>query len=65
MRDTQLPVGNMYFQPEASMHTYGALPTAVLSKTYSREYQLKYEMTKAWEKRNRHDASLPAKGARQ
>ena len=26
---------NSYFQPEASIHTYGALPTAVLSNTYS------------------------------
>ena len=25
VRDTQPPVGNMYFQPEASIHTYGAL----------------------------------------
>ena len=25
----------MYFQPEASIYTYGALPTAVLSKIYS------------------------------
>ena len=41
----QSPVGNMYFQPEASIHTYGALPTAVLSKTYSGVYQLKYEPT--------------------
>ena len=65
MRDTQSPVGNICFQPEASIHTYGALPTALHSKTYSGVYQLKYEMTKAWEKRSRHDASLPAKGARQ
>ena len=65
MRDTQLPVGNICFQPEASIHTYGALPTALHSKTYSGVYQLKYEMTKAWEKRSRHDASLPAKGARE
>ena len=43
VRDTQLLVANMYFQPEASIHIYGALPTAVLSKTYSRVYQLKYE----------------------
>ena len=49
MRDTQLPVGNIYFQPEASIHTYGALPTVVLSKTYSGVYQLKYE-PRLWEK---------------
>ena len=42
--DTQPAVGNMYFQPEASIHTYGALLTAVLSKAYSRAYQLKYEL---------------------
>ena len=51
MQDTQLPVGNMYFQPQASIRTYGALatavlsygalPTTVLSKTYSRAHQLK------------------------
>ena len=34
VQDTQSAVGNMYFQLEASIHTYGALPTAVLSKTY-------------------------------
>ena len=34
-QDIQSPMGNMCFQPEASIHTYGALPTAVLSKTYS------------------------------
>ena len=56
---------NMYFQPEASIRTYEALPTAVLSKTYSGVYQLKYEPTLAWEKHKGHDASLPAKGARQ
>ena len=43
VRDTQLPVKNLYFQPEASMHTFGALPTAVLLKTYSGVCQLKYE----------------------
>ena len=45
VRDTQPPVGNMYFQPETSIDTYGALPTIVLSKTYSGVYQLKYEPT--------------------
>ena len=45
VRDTQSPVGNMYFQPEAPIHTYGALPIAELSKTYSGVYQLKYEPT--------------------
>ena len=45
MRDTQSVARNMHFQPEASIHTYGALPTAVLSKTYSGAYQLKYEPT--------------------
>ena len=45
LRDTQSPVGNMYFQPEASIHIYGALTAAVLSKTYSGVYQLKYELT--------------------
>ena len=65
MRDTQSPVENMCFQPKASIHTYVALPTAVLPKTYSGAYQLKYKPTQAWEKRNGHDASLPAKGARQ
>ena len=43
MRDIQSPVGNVYFQPEAFIHTYGALPTAVLSKIYSGVYQLKYD----------------------
>ena len=38
VQDIQSPVGNMYFQPEASIHTYGALPTAALSKAYSQEY---------------------------
>ena len=32
-------VGSMCFQPEASIQTYGALPAAVLSKTYSGAYQ--------------------------
>ena len=41
VQDTQSPVGNMYFQPETSIHTYGALSTAVLSKTYSGVHQLK------------------------
>ena len=45
VRDIQSPVGNMYFQSEASIHTYGALPTGLLSKTYSGVYQLKYELT--------------------
>ena len=44
-RDTQSPVGNLYFQPEASIHAYGGVPTAVVSKTYSGIYQLKYEPT--------------------
>ena len=44
VRDTQSPVGNMYFQPECSIHTYGALPTEVMSNTYSGVYQLKYEL---------------------
>ena len=30
VRATQSLVGSMYFQPEASMQTYGALLTAVL-----------------------------------
>ena len=46
VRDTQAAVGDMYFQPEASIHTYGALLTAVLSKIYSGVYQLKYEPNK-------------------
>ena len=45
VQTTQSPVDNMYFQPEPSIHTYGALPTAVLSKTYLGVYQLKYEPT--------------------
>ena len=45
VRDPQSPVGNIYFQPEVPTHTYGALPTAELSKTYSVVYQLKYEPT--------------------
>ena len=45
VQGTQSPVGNMYFQQEASVHTYGVLATAVLSKTYSGVYQLKYEPT--------------------
>ena len=45
VRDTQPPVGNVYFQPEAPIHTKGALPIAELSKTYSVVYQLKYEPT--------------------
>ena len=64
VQDTQAPVENMYFQPEASIYTYGALPTAVLSKTCSRVYQLKYEPTEALEKHNGHYASLLAKGVR-
>ena len=43
--DTQSPVGNMYFQPEAAIHTYGILPIAELSKIYSGVYQLKCEPT--------------------
>ena len=43
----------MYFQPEAFIHTYGAFPTAVLSQTCSRIYQLNYEPTSAWEKAQR------------
>ena len=65
MQDTQPPVRIMHFQLEASMHSYGALPTPVLSKTYSGVYQLKYEPTQVWEKHNWYDASLPAKGSRQ
>ena len=64
MRDTQSPVTNMYFKLEAPIHTYGALSIAELSKTYSGVYQLKYELTRAWEKHNGHDASLTAKGAK-
>ena len=41
MQDTQSPVGNMYSQPEASIYTFGALPTAVLTKTYLGVHQLK------------------------
>ena len=55
----------MYFQAEASVCTYGALPTAVLSKTYSGVRQLEYELTYSWRKLNRHDASLLDKGGRQ
>ena len=36
VRDTQSPVESIYFQPEASTHTYGALPTSALSNPYSR-----------------------------
>ena len=43
----------MYCQPEAFIHTFGAFPTAVLSKTCSGIYQLKYEPTSAWEKAQR------------
>ena len=43
--ETYSPVGDMYSQPETSIHIYGAFPIAVLSKTYSRVYQLKYEPT--------------------
>ena len=35
VQDTQSPVGNVYFQSEAFIHTYGALPTAVLLKLVS------------------------------
>ena len=45
VRDTQSPVRNMYFQPEAPIQIYEALPIAELSKTYSGVYQLKYEPT--------------------
>ena len=45
VRNTHSPVGNMHFPPKASIHHYGALPTAVLAKTYSGVYQLKYEPT--------------------
>ena len=65
MRDKLSPVQNMYIQPEPSIHTYGALPTAVLSKTYSGVYQLKSEPTKARERHSGHDASVPTKGVRQ
>ena len=41
VQDTQSPEGKMYFQREASIHTYGALPKTVLSKTYSGVHQLK------------------------
>ena len=41
VQNTQSPVGNMYYQPDASIHTYGALPTALLSKTYLGVCQLK------------------------
>ena len=43
MRETQSPIGNMYFQLQVSIYTYGALPTNVLSNTYSGVNQLKYE----------------------
>ena len=33
------------FQPKVSIHTYGVLPTAVLSRTYSEVRQQKYELT--------------------
>ena len=45
VRDIRSPEGNMYFQQEAPIHTYGALPIAELSKTYLGVYQLKYEST--------------------
>ena len=45
VRDTKSPVINMYFQPESPIDTYGALPIAELSNTYSGLYQLKYEPT--------------------
>ena len=61
MRDTQSPVGNMYFQPETSIHTYGSLPTVVLSKTY--EYQYDNIITGIRLGKARR-ASLPAKCAR-
>ena len=41
VRNTKASVGKMYFQPEASMHTYGALLTVVLPRKYSRVYHLK------------------------
>ena len=43
--ETYLPVGNICSQPETSIHIYGAFPIAVLPKTYSGVYQLKYEPT--------------------
>ena len=45
VRHTQSPVGNMYFQPDDSIYTYGALRTVVLSRTYSGVNQLKNEPT--------------------
>ena len=45
VRDAQSPVGNMYFQPEGSIHAYVALPITALSMTYSGVYQLKHEPT--------------------
>ena len=45
VQDTQSPVWNMCLKAVGSMHTYGVLPTAVLSKTYSGACQLKYEPT--------------------
>ena len=47
MQDTQSPVRNMYFQPEAWIHTYGALPTILLSKIYSGVYQLNMNQHKS------------------
>ena len=52
-RDRIASKKSMYFQPEAFIHTYGAFPTAVLSQTCSRIYQLNYEPTSAWEKAQR------------
>ena len=45
VQDKESPVGNMYFEPEASIHACEALPISTLSKTYSRVYQLKHELT--------------------
>ena len=63
VQDTQSLVGNIMLL-EASVYTYGTVPTAVLSKTYVGVHQLKYEPTLAWEKYDGNDAFLSAEGAR-
>ena len=63
VQDTQSLVGNIMLL-EASVYTYGTVPTAVLSKTYVGVHQLKYEPTLAWEKYDGNNAFLSAEGAR-
>ena len=43
--ETQSPVGDMYFQPEVSIHTYGALTYSTVAKDIFSSKSVKYELT--------------------